>query len=85
MALCQDCLGRLLPNGRCGRCDRKLWRDFDNARAEEDAIARHDTARPAVSVAVRVCEVCLQPSSFSPCTRCEQGDLGLLGQGDQPW
>jgi hypothetical protein len=33
----------------------------------------------------RTCEVCLRPSAWSPCTRCEESEYGPLGQRDQNW
>jgi hypothetical protein len=39
----------------------------------------------ALSVPERTCEVCLKPSSFSPCVRCEESEYGPLGQRDDNW
>jgi hypothetical protein len=55
----------------------------EQAEAEEDAIARREAAiRPAVSLDDRLCEVCLQPSSFSPCQRCADSEFGPLHRGE---
>jgi hypothetical protein len=80
---CWSCGRRVSHGDECGRCARQMRERWEQAEAEQDAITRREAeARPALTVDDRICECCLQPSSFSPCQRCTDSEFGPLNRGE---